>query len=134
MTWGWRNIHASAYVAVDTDQGDSMADELTVTRNDEAGRYEIHVGDELGGFMEFRPASGDRTELPHTEVDPAFKGRGLGSTLASEALSDLARRGDTIIPSCPFVAHYLSEHDVPGLSVDQPEQGDTDPAGGGDRS
>jgi predicted GNAT family acetyltransferase len=97
-----------------------MADDLTVTRNDDAGRYEIHVGDELGGFLEFESA-GDRVELPHTEIDPAFKGKGLGSRLASEALSDLARRGDTVIPSCPFVAHYLGEHDVEGLSVEWPE-------------
>lgn len=97
-----------------------MADDLTVTRNDEASRYEIRVGDELGGFLEFEPA-GDRVELPHTEIDPAFKGKGLGSKLAGEALSDLARRGDTVIPSCPFVAHYLGEHDVEGLSVEWPE-------------
>jgi len=112
-----------------------MADDLTVTRNDEAHRYEIHVGDELGGFLEFRPAGPDRTVLPHTEIDPAFKGRGLGSALAGEALSDLARRGDTIIPSCPFVAHYLREHDVAGLEIEWPNDDDaTDAAGSGEPS
>lgn len=97
-----------------------MADELTVTRNDDARRYEIHVGDELGGFLEFRAIDDDRTVLPHTEIDPSFKGRGLGSALAGEALSDLARRGGSVIPSCPFVAHYLREHDVAGLVVEWP--------------
>jgi len=101
-----------------------MTDALTVTRNDEARRYEIHAGDELGGFLEFRPAGEGRVVLPHTEIDPAFKGRGLGSALASDALADLARRGDSIIPSCPFVAHYLSEHDVPGLVIEWPEDRD----------
>ena len=111
-----------------------MADELTVTRNDEERRYEIHVGDELGGFLEFEPA-GDRVELPHTEIDPAFKGKGLGSRLASEALSDLARRGGSVIPSCPFVAHYLREHDVPGLVVEWPDEDDAaDSAGSGEPS
>ena len=112
-----------------------MADERTVTRNDEARRYEIHVGDELGGFLEFRPAGEDRVVLPHTEIDPAFKGRGLGSTLASEALGDLARRGGSVIPSCPFVAHYLREHDVPGLVVEWPDEADAaDSAGSGEPS
>lgn len=97
-----------------------MTDELTVTRNDEAHRYEIHVDGELGGFLEFRPAGEDRIALPHTELDPAFTGRGLGKALASEALADLARRGGTVIPTCPFVAHYLREHDVPGLVVQWP--------------
>jgi len=101
-----------------------MRDDVTVTRNDEAHRYEIHVGDELGGFLEFRPAGEDRVVLPHTEVDSAFKGKGLGSTLASEALADLARRGGSVIPSCPFVAHYLREHDVPGLVIEWPDSDD----------
>lgn len=101
-----------------------MTDDLTVTRNDEAHRYEVHVDGELGGFLEFRPAGEGRVVLPHTEVDSAFKGKGLGSALASEALSDLARRGDAVIPSCPFVAHYLREHDVAGLIIDWPREED----------
>jgi predicted GNAT family acetyltransferase len=101
-----------------------MTDAVTVTRNDEAHRYEVHLDGELGGFLEFRPAGEDRVVLPHTEVDPAFTGKGLGSALASEALSDLARRGDAVIPTCPFVAHYLREHDVAGLVIDWPNRED----------
>ncbi|MEX0152759.1 GNAT family N-acetyltransferase [Microbacterium sp. LMI1-1-1.1] len=98
-----------------------MSDDVTVTRNEETRRYEVHLGDELGGFLKFRPAGDGRVELPHTEVDPAFEGHGLGSALAREALADLARRGDTIVPSCPFVASWLKGHDVPGLKVDWPD-------------
>jgi predicted GNAT family acetyltransferase len=101
-----------------------MTDDLTVTRNDEAHRYEVLVNGELGGVLQFRPAGPGRVVLPHTEIDAAFKGKGLGSALASEALADLARRGDTIIPTCPFVAHYLHEHDVPGLVIDWPNEED----------
>lgn len=97
-----------------------MTDAVTVTRNDEAHRYEVHLGDELGGYLEFRPAGPGRTVLPHTEIDPEFAGHGLGSALASEALADIARRGDTVIPTCPFVSHYLQEHDVPGLVIEWP--------------
>lgn len=101
-----------------------MTDDLTVTRNDEAHRYEVHVDGELGGVLQFRPAGEGRVVLPHTEIDSAFTGRGLGSALASEALADLARRGETIIPTCPFVVHYLHEHDVPGLVIDWPHDQD----------
>lgn len=101
-----------------------MTDAVTVTRNDEARRYEVHVNGELGGVLQFRPAGEGRVVLPHTEVDSAFTGMGLGSTLASEALADLAQRGDTIVPTCPFVAHYLQEHDVPGLVIDWPAHED----------
>lgn len=101
-----------------------MTDSVTVTRNDEAHRYEVHLDGELGGILKFRPAGEGRVVLRHTEIDGAFKGKGLGSALASEALSDLARRGETVIPTCPFVSHYLREHDVPGLVIDWPDEAD----------
>ena len=106
--------------------------ELTVTRNDEAGRYEIHVGDVLGGYTLFEPDEHGRLVFPHTVVDPAFKGRGLGSVLVREALTDAAARGETIVPLCPFVTRYLRENEVPGLAVDWPfpQTVGRDPVGG----
>lgn len=95
-----------------------MTNDMTVTRNDDAHRYEVHVDGQLGGFLEFRPAGEGRMTLPHTEIDPTFKGRGLGTALASDALADLAQRGDSVIPTCPFVVHYLQENDVPGLIIE----------------
>lgn len=95
-------------------------DENQVTRNDEAGRYEIHVAGVLAGFTEFRTDTRGRLVFPHTEIDPAFKGKGLGSILVSRAMTDAAARGETVVPRCPFVTRYLRENDVPGLSVDWP--------------
>jgi predicted GNAT family acetyltransferase len=91
-----------------------------VVRNDEAGRYEIWVGEVLGGFTEFEPDSHGRLVFPHTEIDPAFKGQGLGGILVGRALADVAGRGETIVPRCPFVVRYLHGHEVPGLQIDWP--------------
>jgi uncharacterized protein len=96
----------------------------TVTRNEERARYEIRVDDAVAGFLLVRPAADGRVVLPHTEVDPAYKGQGLGVTLASEALADLARRGDVVVPECPFVQHYLKENEVAGLVVEWPDEDD----------
>jgi len=101
-----------------------MTLETRVTRNDETSRYEIHVGDVVGGFAEFLTSRSGRVIITHTELDPQFKGQGLGSILAGEALADLARRGDVVVPRCPFIAHYLKGNDVAGLVVDWPDDPD----------
>ncbi|MGP3533370.1 GNAT family N-acetyltransferase [Microbacterium sp. RD1] len=99
-----------------------MADEITVTRNDALSRYEIHVNGRIGGFLEFLGRDDRAVILPHTELDPEFKGMGLGSRLAGEALADFARRGEAVSPRCPFLTHYLEGHEVPGLVVEWPER------------
>jgi predicted GNAT family acetyltransferase len=93
-----------------------------VTRNDEDRRYEVHVDDVLAGFTVFRIDARGRLHFPHTEVDPAFRGRGLAQTVVAEAMTDAARRGETVVPHCPVVTKYLHEHDVPGLTIEWPDQ------------
>ena len=92
-----------------------------VTRNDEDRRYEVHVDDVLAGFTVFRIDPRGRLHFTHTEVDPAFRGRGLAQTVVSEAMADAAHRGETVVPHCPVVAKYLRENDVPGLTIEWPE-------------
>jgi uncharacterized protein len=99
------------------DTSDAISEEITVVRNDEKRRYEIHLGDTVAGFTDFRPDAHGRLIFPHTEIDPAFGGRGLGSRLVAEALVDVAARGETVVPVCPFVVRYLHAHTVDGLDV-----------------
>jgi predicted GNAT family acetyltransferase len=95
--------------------------ETTVTRNDVKHRYEVRVGDVLAGFTMFRIDPQGRLNFPHTEVDPAYRGRGLAQTVVAEAMTDAARRGETVVPHCPVVTAYLQKHEVPGLAVEWPE-------------
>jgi uncharacterized protein len=66
--------------------------EPVVTDHPEHQRYEIHVGDELGGWLVYA-RHGRAIDLIHTEIDPAFEGHGLGGRLVQGALDDLRRRG-----------------------------------------
>ena len=93
---------------------------ITVSRNDLAHRYELHVGDVLAGYTVFRIDPKGRLIFPHTEVDPAFRGRGIAQQLVAGAMADVADRGETVIPHCPVVAKYLHENDVPGLKIEWP--------------
>ena len=94
--------------------------EITVTRDDDASRYEIRSDDVLAGFAAFdlRPGS---IRFLHTEVDPAFQGHGLAGKLAAAALADAAERGEAIVPRCPYIAKYLVTHEVPGAEVRWPK-------------
>ncbi|MFS0866148.1 GNAT family N-acetyltransferase [Microbacterium sp. 179-B 1A2 NHS] len=89
-----------------------------VARNTARNRYEIFVGETVAGYTLAIPdADTGRTVLPHTVIDPAFRGRGLSGVLIGGALADLAASGETVVPDCPSVAKYLHENEVEGLSV-----------------
>ena len=74
-----------------------------------ASRYELRVGERLVGHSAYRLRNG-RIVFLHTEVDAGSEGRGFGSLLAAGALDDARRRGLTIVPLCPFIAHYVATH------------------------
>ena len=52
----------------------------------------------------------DRYTFTHTEIDPAFGGRGLASILIKAALDEMRARGIAVLPQCPFVRRYISRH------------------------
>ncbi|MCR2784663.1 MULTISPECIES: GNAT family N-acetyltransferase [unclassified Microbacterium] len=101
----------------------------TVTRDDGDSRYEIRLGGVLAGYTEFEIDPRGRLRFIHTEIDPAFRGRGVASALLGEAMADVARRGEVVEPLCPFVAKYLRENEVAGLVVQWPFRSGQDAAG-----
>lgn len=94
-----------------------MTDDVHVTRNDARERYEITVDGDVAGFTQFHADAEGRLIFPHTEIDPAYSGRGLATVLVGAAMADEAERGETVVPVCPFVIGYLQKHDVPGLRI-----------------
>jgi uncharacterized protein len=96
--------------------------EISVADDETADRYVLTVDGEPAGVLVYRPLSGATTGriFLHTQVDPAFEGRGLGSTLIRSALDDARARGFAVLPQCPFVKAYLQRH---------PAEADVVPAG-----
>lgn len=95
-------------------------EEPTLSRDDDDSRYELHYGDTLAAYTIFVRDYKDRLVFPHTEVDPAFQGRGLAKKVVEYAMADAAAAGATIVPLCPFVQGYLRKNDVPGLTIEWP--------------
>ena len=93
----------------------------------ERARYEVLVDDRLAGFAQYRVAPG-RLIFTHTEVDPAFEGRGLGSRLAKAALEDTRARGLRATIKCPFIGDYIRRHpEYADLVSDAPRRDEAPP-------
>ena len=84
-----------------------MGPELTDA--EAAQRYEAHLEGDLAGFIDYR-SKRDRIALIHTEVLPAYQGRGVAEALVRYALDDARRRGLRVIASCPYVRAYVDRH------------------------
>jgi predicted GNAT family acetyltransferase len=80
-----------------------------IVRNDDRARYEVREGDRVLGFAMFREEPG-RVVFTHTVVQPEFEGRGIGSELARHVIEATIAEGLAVVPLCPFIAAYLTEH------------------------
>jgi predicted GNAT family acetyltransferase len=72
-------------------------------------RFEIYDGEELAGFAEYHLFR-DEIAFIHTEIDPAFGGRGLGGVLARGALDAARDAGLSVLPYCPFIRAWITKH------------------------
>ncbi|MBI2692089.1 MAG: N-acetyltransferase [Solirubrobacterales bacterium] len=83
---------------------------VTTKDNPEEHQFEIYVDDALAGFTVYRSRPGLRAFI-HTEIDPAFKGQGLGGHLITAALDAAGQADESVLPFCPFVNHFIKTHD-----------------------
>jgi predicted GNAT family acetyltransferase len=83
--------------------------EVSVRNHPEQHRYEAILGGELAGYCEYNLV-GDAIMFTHTEVLPAFEGKGVGSSLARHVLDEAKAGGKHVIPVCQFIAGYLRKH------------------------
>jgi predicted GNAT family acetyltransferase len=79
---------------------------MEISKNADLSRYEIRVDGALAGFAQYR-LSGRRAAMPHTEIAPAYEGRGFGSELVRWALDDIRASGLKVVPLCWFVAAFI---------------------------
>jgi hypothetical protein len=80
-----------------------------VTDDQAQSRYELRVKGELAGFLTYHLRD-QAISLIHTEVEPAFQGRGLATHLARFSLDDARKRGLAVLPFCPYVNSWIKKH------------------------
>lgn len=87
-----------------------MSDQVSVTNNPDEKRYEARLGDTVAGFAEYQ-LTDELIVFTHTEVDPAYEGKGVGSALAQFALHDVKAQGTRkVLPICPFIKAWIGRH------------------------
>ena len=72
-------------------------------------RYELRIDGQLVGIADYREQDGALV-FPHTEIDSAHRGQGLGDVLVQGALDDVRARGQKVVPACWFVREYVERH------------------------
>jgi predicted GNAT family acetyltransferase len=75
----------------------------------ETGRYTIAVDGKTVGFADFADRD-DQRVFYHTEIDPAYGGRGLATILVEEALNAARDDGKRVVPVCSMVGTVLKKH------------------------
>jgi predicted GNAT family acetyltransferase len=75
----------------------------------EASRFTIAVEGKTVGLVDFVDRDGRRI-FPHTEIQPAYEGRGLATILVAAALEATRDAGLRIVPSCSMVSGYIAKH------------------------
>jgi predicted GNAT family acetyltransferase len=87
-----------------------MSTNVTVSNRPDRQRYEAVVEDAtLAGFVEYQETN-ELVVLTHTEVYTAYEGRGIGSSLARNALDDIRDRELKALVLCPFILGWLRGH------------------------
>ncbi|OBG36474.1 acetyltransferase [Mycobacterium alsense] len=86
---------------------DKTGAEAVVTK--EESRYTIAVDGTPVGLADFADRDNQRV-FYHTEIDPAYGGRGLATILVEEALNGARGDGKRVVPVCSMVVTVLKKH------------------------
>jgi predicted GNAT family acetyltransferase len=82
---------------------------VSIVKNEKLNRFEIYSDGELAGFAEFKVVN-QMISYTHTEIDPRFGGKGLGSQLIKEALDEALEQDLEVTPYCSFVSAYIKKN------------------------
>lgn len=88
---------------------EQSTDAPVVTDNAAESRFEVHVGGERAGLVQYQ-RKGRELSILHTEVDEKFQGMGLAGILARAALDAARAQGESVLPFCPYVRSWIGKH------------------------
>lgn len=81
-----------------------------VVNNEAENRFEITLDGEVAGYAQYRQAPRQLRAFMHTEVDPEYRGQGLGGKLMGSALDATREEGLGVLPFCPGFQRFISSN------------------------
>ncbi|MFI6288373.1 GNAT family N-acetyltransferase [Streptomyces sp. NPDC051018] len=82
---------------------------IEISDSSSAHRYEARIDGQLAGFADYMRTK-ELIAFVHTEVDPSYEGRGVGSALARAALDAARTDGLKVLAVCPFISGWMARH------------------------
>ncbi|MET1087794.1 MAG: GNAT family N-acetyltransferase [Arthrobacter sp.] len=87
--------------------------EITVRHNADRQRFEILDAGSVIGKAEYKDYDGGGSPqriFYHTVINEEYGGQGLAGRLAKVALDETVSAGMGIVPVCPFIKKFLTNH------------------------
>ena len=79
-----------------------------VKQND--SKFELSEDGKSAGILNFQKKDESTIEIVHTEVDPAFEGKGLGKELVKAAVEYAKKNDFKILASCPYAKQVIDKN------------------------
>ena len=76
----------------------------------DASQFEVSVDGTMCGVAHYQ-LSGGVADFDHTEVPPAFGGRGIAGRLVQYAMDEIRAAGEwKVRPACSYVVRWFAQH------------------------
>ncbi|MDX1365181.1 GNAT family N-acetyltransferase [Arenibacter latericius] len=85
--------------------------EITIKELDNKGFAMARENDKRAGIMTYSVAGKEQIIIDHTEVEPEFKGKGVGMKLLHKIVEMAREKNIKILPLCPFANAMFKKHE-----------------------
>ena len=82
-------------------------DMINIEQNNKT--FDLFYDAEKAGFLEYNKNKEGILEITHTEVDPEFGGKGLGTELVKAAVAEAQKNNLKIISLCPYAKKVIQK-------------------------
>ncbi len=86
---------------------------ITITKSGDLkkGQLEARENGNMAGILTYTQEKSDQITIHHTEVNPQFKGKGVGKSLFLEAVTFARENQLKINPECTFAASMFEKNE-----------------------